>query len=85
MITVNDTHLTIIRRGESPYAEIREIIADTIENCPSTIGIKPANESVNIEGVLVCDYKCKECWKKSLDNVEDFRITWKYKGSDEYV
>lgn len=85
MLRINNRALTIITSDLSIAHDPMEIIADTDENCPSTIGLKNYNEHKDAYGRRSCDFMCKSCWKNSLQEVEDFVIKWKYKGSDEYV
>ena len=83
MIEVNETKLMIIRRDDRAIScsNVLEIIADSDAYCPSIIGLKNTGEVK----VGKCNYHCKDCWEKALAEVDDFKILWKYKGSDEYV
>ena len=83
MIEVNEAKLMIIRMDDKTISssEALEIITDSETYCPSIIGLKNTGETK----IGYCDYHCKDCWEKALAKVEDFKILWKYKGSDEYV
>ncbi len=83
MIEVSEGRLLIIRRNErtTPTDGMLEIITDSDAYCPSIIGLKNTGETK----IGHCDYHCKDCWEKALADVDDFKILWKYKGSDEYV
>lgn len=82
MIEVSEAKLMTIRRDNTTTSanEMLEIITDSETYCPSIIGIKNPEEN---DGK--CGFSCKRCWEKALADVEDFKILWKYKGSDEYV
>lgn len=83
MIEVNEAKLLTIRRDDRTISSASEleIITDSETYCPSIIGLKNIEEI----GLGKCGYNCKDCWDKALAEVDDFKILWKYKGSDEYV
>ena len=82
MIEIGGINYTIIRRSEaSGTPNPKEIMVYTDEFCPSIIGLK-CPEAIDENK---CTLKCGTCWKTVLDRIDDFKILWKYKGSDEYV
>ena len=82
MLEITKASLTRIHSSKlDTYSEPKEILADADACCPSTIGLKNPNVTEDDR----CNYQCHVCWDKALQDVEDFKILWKYKGSDEYV
>lgn len=81
MIEVTKASITRIHSSTTFSYDTREILVDSEACCPSIIGLKNPYETEFDE----CYYHCKECWEKALADIEDFKILWKYKGSDEYV
>ena len=85
MLEVTKPSLTRIHSEKlDSYGEPKEIIVDSEACCPSIIGLKNPNE-VHDKRDYRCNYQCYDCWNKALADVDDFKILWKYKGSDEYV
>ena len=84
MIEVTKASFTRIHSSTTFSYDTKEILVDSDACCPSIIGLKNPNESED-ERDNYCNYQCQDCWNKALQDIEDFKILWKYKGSDEYV
>ena len=81
MIEISNASLIRINSTSTDSVDLKEILVNNDLYCPSIIGLKNPNDT------SCCGYyrDCKDCWEKALAEVDDFKILWKYKGSDEYV